>query len=97
MKHPTGLSIAEHSAYLTSHANASGVVGTKDFICMLCHDCVAVNPKYSVVNEEMDVLDPEICEYIIKRAEDFAAKNGDWTTGRHTAYATTDFPIGTRV
>jgi hypothetical protein len=65
-----------------------------DFICMLSHDCAAVNPTHAVVNEEVAVLSNEECEHIIDKAEEYASQNGGWTTGRHTDYATTDIPLG---
>jgi hypothetical protein len=35
---------------------------------------------------------PDICEWIVSEAEQYAANNGGWTTSRHMNYPTTDIP-----
>jgi len=45
------------------------------------------------VHIEENIISHNICEWIIKNAEEKATEMGSWTSSRHKAYPTTDIPV----
>ena len=54
-----------------------------------------VNPSLSrLFKFRHPAFNVDVCKWIIAEAEQFAAAHNGWTTHRHSAYPTTDIPVG---
>lgn len=77
---PTGLKLTEKDG---------------NFYFLLEHNCKELPLQYKKVYEFAGALTDEMCEEVMKKAEEYAKKHSEvgWTTERHDQYPTTDLPL----
>ena len=66
----------------------------KDKLKKIIHHDIK-NSNLSHVHICKDILNKNICDYIIYESELYSEKNGGWTNKRHQNYPTTDLPVKT--